>query len=107
FLRNPPDARPPILVDEVLGASAEPDVVGVTFGARHLPRVAETQPLVGRLHLPAVADRLVEDAEFVADAVTHRRVTERREQIHVAGREPAEAAVAKAGLFFLFHYVGE
>ena len=46
-------------------------------------------------------DQLVEDAELVADAVADRRDRERRERVHVAGGEPAEAAVAEARLLLL------
>jgi len=38
-------------------------------GAGNFPRVAVAQPFVGDFDLPTVADLLVEDAEFVADAV--------------------------------------
>ena len=41
--------------------------------ARHLPRVRAAQPVVGLLVLPAVLDRLPEDAVLVAQAVAHRR----------------------------------
>jgi hypothetical protein len=51
--------------------------------------------------LPAIADLLVEDPEFVADSVADRRDLKRRERIEVAGREPPEAAAAEARLFFL------
>src|SRR5262245_50612661 len=71
------------------------------LGARDLPRIAEAKPLVRHLHLPAIVDLLVEDPEFVADAVADRRDLERRERIKVAGREPPEAAVAEPRLFFL------
>ena len=69
--------------------------------------IAEAQPLVGQLHLPAVADRLIEDAELVADAVADGRNVEARERVHVARRQPAEAAVAEPGLFFLVEDVGQ
>ena len=38
--------------------------------AVQLPGVAQVQPLVGDLHLPAVLYLLVENAVFIADAVT-------------------------------------
>jgi hypothetical protein len=46
-------------------------------------------------------DQLVEDAELVADAIADRGDRERGERVHVAGREPAEPAVAEAGLLLL------
>jgi hypothetical protein len=59
------------VVRVVLGVAAPLDqVVDVGFG--DLPRVSVVQPVVGLLDLPAVMDFLVEDAEFVADAVADR-----------------------------------
>jgi hypothetical protein len=104
---DPAHADSPLLVRAVLGASAEVHRVGVPFGARDLPGVAEAQPLVGPLDLPPVADFLVEDAELVADAVTDRGDAEGRERIHVARGEPAETAVAEPGLFLLFQQLAE
>ena len=83
-----------------LGVAAEPDGV-LDLVAPDLPRVAVAQPAVGALDLPAVADVLIEDAELVAQAVADRRDVERRERVHVAGGEPAEAAVAEAGLLLV------
>ena len=68
------------------------------LGPRDLPRVAEAQPLVGLLDLPAVDDLLLEDAELVADAVAERGHLQRRQRVEEAGREAPEAAVAEAGL---------
>ena len=45
--------------------------------------------------LPAVADLLHEQAMLVADAVAVGRDRERRHAVHVAGGEPAQAAVAQ------------
>ncbi len=59
------------------------------------------QPLVGPLHLPAVDDLLLEDAELVADAVAHGRDLQGRQRIDEAGRESPEATVAETGLHFL------
>ena len=65
--------------------------------ARDLPRAALAQPAARDFALPAVlVDGLREDAEVVADAVAHRRVLQRRERIHEARGQPAEAAVAEA-----------
>ena len=43
------------------------------FRAHDFPGIAESQPLIRDLDLPAVADRLIEDSELVADAVADRR----------------------------------
>ena len=53
------------------------------------------QPVVGLLDLPAVVDLLVEDAEFVADAVADRRPLEGGQRVEVARGESAEAAVTQ------------
>ena len=66
------------------------------------PRPAALQPFVGDLHLPAVADELVENAEFVADAVAGGRNLEAGQRFHVAGRQATEAAVAKTRLLLDF-----
>ena len=63
-----------------------------------LPGPAALEPLVGDLHLPAVLDQLVEDAELVADAIAHRRDLQAGQRLQEAGRQPAQAAVAQAGL---------
>ena len=99
-LRHPAHAVAAALVLEALRAAAQAHVVG-DLRARGLPGVAEGQPLVGLLDLPPVADQLVEDPELVADPVAERRDPERRERVHVAGREPPEPAVAEAGLLLL------
>src|SRR5579871_2801720 len=55
-----------------------------------LPRVAALQPVVGPFLLPAVADRLTEDAVFVAQAIAHGRQLHGRHGIEEAGGEAAE-----------------
>src|SRR6266511_3118897 len=97
---NPANATAAFLVGVRLRAASESDV-DRDFGARDLPRIAEAKPLVRDLHLPAIADLLVEDPELVADAVADRRDLKRCERIEVAGRKPPEATVAEARLFFL------
>ena len=42
------------------------------------------QPLVGDFVLPAVADDLIENSEFVADAIADGWNFDRGERIHVA-----------------------
>ena len=71
----------------------------IQFGLGDLPGVAGCQPVVGALDLPAVADLLVENAELVADAVPDRRALEGGQRVEVAGRQPAQSAVAQSGLF--------
>ena len=75
--------------------------------AHDLPWVPESEPLVRDFHLPAIPDDLIEDAEFVAKAVANRRHVERGQRVHVTSREPAEPAIAEAGLFFLLQEDGQ
>src|ERR1035441_8001412 len=90
----------------VLGVAAEADPER-DFGMRDFPRVAEVKPVVQHLDLPAVLDGLIENAEFVADAVARRRNFERGQRIEIARSQTAEAAIAEAGLFFLFQKLVE
>src|SRR5204863_9988261 len=65
-----------------------------------LPGIAERQPILGKFHLPAVADHLAEEAVVVADAIAARRYPEARHALHQAGRETPEAAIAERGIGF-------
>ena len=68
---------------------------------RDLPRVRAAQPVVRLLVLPAVLDRLAEDAVLVAQPVAHGRELQRRHRVEEAGRQPPEPAVAQAGVGLL------
>ena len=105
-VRNPAHAVTALLIGPRLGAAAELHLVG-DFGPGDLPRIAQAQPLVGDLHLPAVLDGLVEDAELVTDAVADGRHFERGQRIQVTRGEPAQAAVAEPGLLLLLDQVVE
>ena len=65
------------------------------------PREAVTKPFVRQLDLVAVDDFLLEQAVLVADAAPVAGKPERRHGVDEAGRETAEAAVAKAGVRLL------
>ena len=106
LLRNPAHPIAALFVIIALGAPAELHIEG-DFRTDDLPGVAEAQPLVRQLDLPAVANRLIEDAELVADAVADRRNIERRQRVHVTSGQAAEPAVAQARLFFLLQKVGQ
>ena len=80
--------------------SAHLDLESV-FGALQRPGIAQAQPFVSRLHLPSVADLLVEDAIFVTNAVADGGNIEGGQRIHEAGGQAPQSAVAQAGLFFL------
>ena len=97
---------PPASSVVALGVAAELDLDSAAR-AGDLPGVAVAQPLVGDLHLPAVLDLLVEDAELVADAVADGRDLQRGQRVQVAGRQPAQAAVAQPGLLLLFDQLVE
>ena len=62
----------PVVIDIGFGVALPAHPIG-DLGPADLPGVAQAQPLVRHLHLPAVPDLLVEDAEFVADAVADGR----------------------------------
>jgi hypothetical protein len=68
---------------------------------RDFPGVGPREPVIGLLVLPAVANVLLEDAVLVAQAGAHARNTERRHGIEEASRQPAEPAVAEAGVWLL------
>ena len=99
-LRHPAHPVAAVLVGVRLGAPAELHFEG-DLGPRDLPWIAQPQPLVGALDLPAVANLLVEDAELVADAVADGRHLQGGERVHEARGEPPQAAVAQARLFLL------
>ena len=66
-----------------------------------LPRVLPAQPVVRLFALPAVLIDLPEDAVFVAQPVAHGRQLHRRHRVEEARRQPAEPAVAQAGVGLL------
>lgn len=75
-------------------AAAKADQI-LHLGALELPGVAEIQPGLGLLVLPAIDDGLAEQAVVITDAVTMGDHAEGRHALHEAGREPAEAAIAE------------
>ena len=92
----------PLRVGVPLAVAAELDVER-DLRPHELPGVSTLEPLVGDLHLPAVLDRLIEDAELISDTVTNGRHLESRQRIEEAGGEPSKAAVPEAGLLFVRH----
>ena len=73
--------------------------------AGDLPRVRAAQPVVGLLVLPAVLDRLPEDAVLVAQTVAHGGKLHRRHRVEEAGGQAPEPAVAQAGVGLLFKQI--
>ena len=82
------------LVGPLVDLAAEANLHGVIL-ARVQPHTAHIQPVVGELHLPAVHDLLTENAELIADGIARHAVAKPRRSIHVARRQPPEAAVAE------------
>jgi hypothetical protein len=84
----------------MLGIAAELDLESDVRTVNQ-PGASGTQPLVGQFDLPAIADRLREDAELVADAITDGGNLERRQGIEITRGQAPEAAVAQPGLLLL------
>ena len=59
----------------------------------------ESLPIVGDFFLESVLELLAEQTVLIADAVTVQRDTDRSTRIHIAGGEPAQAAVAESRVF--------
>ena len=91
---DPTHPRLAVGIGVVLGAAAPAHLV-VQLRLGDLPGVAGRQPVVGAFHLDAVADLLVENPELVADSVADRRTFQGGQRIQVAGRQPAQPAVAQ------------
>ncbi len=93
--RRPPDlpgvAR---LVGHGVDTAAKADGVD-HLGALELPGVAEIQPVLGLLLLPAIDDGLAEQAVFVADAVAVAGDAQGRHAFHEARRQAPQATVAQ------------
>lgn len=86
----------PALAARLGGLDASEEVDGYhVLGTRDLPRVAEAQPVVRLLELPAVLDALLEDAVVVAQAVAVRREADRGHRVEEARRQTPETAVAQ------------
>ena len=100
FRRDPAGAVVAFVVDVALGATAEAHEAGL-IGLGQFPGPAALEPFVGDLHLPAIADQLIEDAELVADAVAGGRDLQAGQRLHVASGQTAEASIAQAR--FLLH----
>ena len=62
------------------------------------PHITHIQPVVGEFHLPAVHNLLLEDAELIADGETGDGHVQAGGGIHIAGGQPAQAAVAQPGV---------
>ena len=79
------------------GVAAEPHAARLV-GIHQLPGPAALEPLIGDLHLGAVLDQLVKDAEFVADAIPRGGQLQAGQRFHEAGGQTPQATVAETRL---------
>ena len=86
--RHPADMGFAVVIRESLGIAPQLDL-DRPFRARYVPRIPETQPLIGFFNLPAIDDGLLEDAVLITDAIAQRRHVEGGHRVHVARRQPA------------------
>ena len=85
----------PVAVPELPEGAAEVDLLHLV-GAGDQPGVALVLPVVGELHLLAVHDLLLEDAQLVADRVAAGGDLQGGQAVQVAGGQTAQTAVAQA-----------
>ena len=86
---NPFHPKAAFFIMKGFGVPAQIHVIG-DFRPMDFPGISQTQPFVGFFDLPSVPYFLVEDAEFIADAIADRRHAKRRKGIHVAGGQPSQ-----------------
>jgi len=98
MLRRPPGEFLPVIAAR-LDAPTKADVIS-DLRPLELPGIAELQPVLRALGLPAVAHHLAEQAMVVADAVAEAGEAHRRHALHVAGGEPSQAAIAERRVGF-------
>ena len=98
FSRDPARAVVALVIDVALGAATEAHEAGL-IGLGQFPGPATLEPLVGDLHLPAIADQLVEDAELITDPVTGGRDLQAGQRLHITSSQTAEPAVAQPRFF--------
>ena len=85
----------PVFVHPFVDMSAEAHLDGLVLAGMQ-PHVAHFQPVVREFHLPAVNDLLLEDTELIADGEARDRVAKSGRRVHIARRQPPEAAVSEA-----------
>ena len=77
--------------------AAEMDLLRL-LGLGQQPRVAQRLPVIRQLHLLALHDLLLEQAQLVADGITGRGDLQRRHTVQIAGGQTAQTAVAETGV---------
>ena len=80
---DPARAVVALVVEVALRAATKAHKAGLV-GLGQFPGPAALQPLVGDLHLPTIADQLIKNPEFVADAIAGGRDLQTGERFHVA-----------------------
>ena len=66
-----------------------------------LKRIPVLQPVIRNLNLETILDLLLEHPETIPDAAAVSRISQRRQGIQEACRQPAKASVSKRGIAFL------
>ena len=92
-LGYPANPHAAVIAGVLLRVAAQHDLEG-GLGPREFPGVAELQPVIGALDLPAILDLLFEDAVLVANAVADGRDLQGCQRIQKTGGQPAQPAVA-------------
>src|SRR5262245_16783069 len=77
-----------------LDATTEVDIVDY-FRPRELPWIAEGEPFLRVLLLPAIPDDLAEQSVVVTNPIAIGRNSEARHALEETGSEPPKAAMAK------------
>ena len=85
--------------------AAKVDLLGV-LRAGDKPGGAQLQPVVRQLHLLAVHDLLLENAQLIADGVARSRDLQGGGGLQIAGRQTAQAAVAQTRVGLQLEEVG-
>ncbi len=93
--RYPANAVIALAIGIPLGPAAEADFNHVVR-LGEFPGIAVIEPFIRAFDLPALAERLAEDAVFVAYAVANRGDVQGRQRIHETGGKPSQATVAQA-----------
>ncbi len=96
---NPAGAVAAVLIGVALGAAAKAHKHRL-IRVGELPGPTAFEPLIGDLHLPAVANQLIENSKLVADAVANRWHFQAGQRFHVASGQASQTAITKARLFF-------
>ena len=95
---NPAGAVAAVLIGIALGAAAKAHKHGL-IRVGELPGPTAFEPFIGDLHLPAIADQLIEDPELVADAVANGWHFQAGQRFHVASGQAPQTAIAEAWFF--------